>query len=135
MIYELFFPVYRTHINYSFTEYVIKTSNVKPFYTIVTYIKAVQDGSMNLDIPIRNMLGNLLLFVPYAYFYYIWKKPDPYQFLLSTTGILLATEVLQMALRVGFFDIDDILLRLAGAAAAYYILRSCHGRKKADHLN
>lgn len=49
-------------------EYIKYSSNFVPFKTINTYINALQDGTMNRDIPIKNLLGNFVLFLPMGIF-------------------------------------------------------------------
>ena len=54
-------------------EYIKNSSNFVPFKTINTYIRALFDGSMNIDIPIKNLFGNLFMFLPAGIYlpYYI----------------------------------------------------------------
>lgn len=42
--------------------YIKRPSNFVPFKTISTYIKAVFDERMNMDIPIKNLVGNFIMF-------------------------------------------------------------------------
>lgn len=65
----------RGHIwtDLSLIEYISSSSNFVPFKTISTYITAMFDGSLNIAIPIKNLLGNLILFSPMGIYlpYYI----------------------------------------------------------------
>ena len=108
--------------NISLRDYIVSTSNIIPFKTIRMYIMAIFDNSMNLDIPIKNLLANLIMFMPYAFFMYEYTKINSRLFFCVTVSMLLCIETLQMFLRVGMFDIDDIILNGGGAMLAYYIL-------------
>mgnify|MGYP003415948985 FL=1 len=45
-------------------EYIKYSSNFIPIRTISEYIKAIFEGSINIDISIKNLVGNLILFSP-----------------------------------------------------------------------
>lgn len=74
---------------------------------------------------IKNVLGNMLLFLPYGFFigYYL-KSEKAYLPLILTIIASLAIETVQMAIgRV--FDIDDIILNIVGGLlgfSLYYLL-------------
>lgn len=106
-------------------QYAQMHGNLIPFRTILEYIKAIADGSMNLNIPLENLLGNLLLFFPMGiYLPYFYKNADTMRKFLSIMLILvLLVETIQFATKTGAFDIDDILLNLTGAAAGYLLWR------------
>ena len=48
--------------------------NLVPLKTIVGYIKALADGSMNRYIPIENIVGNLLVFMPMGFYLPFFNK-------------------------------------------------------------
>ena len=52
----------------SLIEYIKSSSNFVPFKTISAYVKVIFYGSMNMDIPIKNLAGNLFLFLPMGIF-------------------------------------------------------------------
>ncbi|MBR1865992.1 MAG: VanZ family protein [Lachnospiraceae bacterium] len=107
----------------SFQEYAVRTSNFIPFSTIVNYITALKNHTMNVSIPIKNIGGNLVLFMPYAYFVYYFKHPNLKTFIIVSFGLLFMIEIMQLFLRVGTFDVDDIILNLMGAILIYVVLR------------
>ncbi len=69
----------------------------------------------------KNVLGNMILFMPYGFFisYYLQnKKPHLTVFLTFIASISI--EIVQMVIgRV--FDIDDILLNVLGGFCGYYL--------------
>ena len=115
----------------SFIEYIQFSSNFVPFQTISIYINALFDGSMNIDIPIKNLLGNLLMFLPMGiYLPYLVKKVNKLgKFTVSMIMFLLSIEMIQVVTRLGSFDIDDLILNLVGALIGFGIWKTKIVRK------
>lgn len=94
------------------------TNNFIPFREILRY-------NIGSRLFIKNILGNMLLFLPFGFFvsYYLEIK-KPYIPLLLTLIASTAIECVQMVIgRV--FDIDDIFLNILGGVLGYvmyYIL-------------
>ncbi len=107
----------------SLLEYIKHSSNIVPFSTIVMYIQAINDGTMNIDIPIRNLLGNFVLFLPMGIYlpFFIKKLNKIGSFILSMTMILFIVEIIQLLTRRGSFDVDDFILNLLGALCGFVI--------------
>jgi glycopeptide antibiotics resistance protein len=91
-------------------------ANFVPFKTIVPYLF----GS-NLIISGSNLAGNIALLVPVGLLLPLvfksinWKKA---LMLAVTAG--LAIECLQVILRVGIFDVDDVILNALGVMVGYW---------------
>ena len=104
-------------------EYARMHMNLIPFRTIGGYIKSIFDGSMNLNIPLENLRGNLFMFLPLGiYLPFFQKKIDSLKkFILGMTSIFLIIEIAQFLTKRGSFDIDDLILNLAGAVIGYLI--------------
>lgn len=102
-------------------EYIKATSNFIPFRTISLYMKGITDGTMNIDIPIKNLIGNLLLFAPMGLYLTcgIKKISDIKNYIAFIIVILICIELGQLFLRRGSFDIDDFILNLTGAVLGY----------------
>lgn len=107
----------------SFLEYIKRFSNFIPFRTIGGYIRAVKESAMNLDIPIKNIVGNLLLLFPMGiYLPCLFKRFRTIgKFIVSILIMLLVIETLQILLRRGSFDIDDIIMNVTGAIIGFAI--------------
>lgn len=99
------------------------SANFVPFETITIYIKAIFDGSMNINIPIRNLFGNLLMFLPMGIYlpYYVKRANKRGVFIIAMFGMLLLIEVIQLITRLGIFDVDDLILNMVGALIGYGI--------------
>lgn len=103
----LFYVVTFQDVNYG-------TNNIIPFKEILRY----EVGSKMF---IKNILGNIILFIPFGLFVsYIMKTRKFYPILIITiitSGVIEYTQ-----LKIGrTFDIDDILLNLIGGILGYLI--------------
>lgn len=72
-----------------------------------------------------NIAGNVLVFVPFGFFVPMMVKKGTYKnlFVVCSLAFLfsLFVELAQLFLKVGAFDIDDLLLNTAGAIAGYIL--------------
>lgn len=91
-------------------------SNFIPFKEIFRY----EIGS---SLFIRNIIGNILLFLPYGYFAADYLKPKKiYTCLFLTMLVSVTIELVQ--LNIGrTFDIDDVILNSCGGVLGYYLYR------------
>ncbi len=88
------------------------TNNFIPFREMLRY-------NIGSRLFVKNVLGNMLLFLPYGFFvsYYL-KNQKPWLTLGLTVIASFSIELVQMAIgRV--FDIDDIMLNLLGGYFGY----------------
>lgn len=95
------------------------TSNFIPFKEMFRY----QFGS---DLFLRNVIGNVLLFVPYGFFlnYFLRLEKPKIPFILITI-LSLTIEFTQLCIgRV--FDVDDILLNIIGGMLGFYLFFFCN---------
>ena len=101
-------------------DYISRSVNLIPFKTIGNYIRY---GNVFRGLAIRNIGGNLLLFLPMGFFlpilFPIFRKL--WKTVLVIGGAVLCAECLQILLRRGIFDIDDLILNLTGALCGYFI--------------
>jgi len=95
----------------------VNSYNIIPFKTI---FELITNG--NLYLIIINILGNLLIFMPFEYFIIKLFKINKFSlnFLISFL-IILIIEVLQYIFKVGVFDIDDLILCTIGMMLFYII--------------
>jgi glycopeptide antibiotics resistance protein len=89
--------------------------NVIPFKTIKQYI--VNRDHFNLDTWVKNLFGNIILFIPIGIFGPLLNVRflRPTLFLESVISILFCVELIQLSTKVGSFDVDDIILNTFGA--------------------
>lgn len=72
---------------------------------------------------IRNVLGNILLFLPYGFYLSYFMKLKRLKYVAAfSLFVSIAVEIIQY--RIGrVFDIDDIILNIAGGILGYYLYR------------
>lgn len=99
--------------------------NLRPFATIDRYVLAIRAGQV-LEIAYLNLLGNIVLFMPMGVLLPLgWEMfQRPWRFFLLMVVLLPAVEALQLILRCGCCDVDDVILNLFGAILAYAIALS-----------
>ena len=97
--------------------------NLVPLKTIIGYVQALVDRSMTRSIPIQNLVGNLLAFMPMGFYLPFFSKrmAEFKMFALTVSGLIISVELMQFILRVGSLDIDDFILNLAGALISFVI--------------
>lgn len=98
------------------TDFESYSNNFIPFKEIMRY-------RIDSSLFYRNVIGNIILFVPFGYLvsYYV-KKPKYYGILILTFITSLSTEVIQMYIGRSF-DIDDILLNFIGGLFGFLIFK------------
>jgi glycopeptide antibiotics resistance protein len=75
-------------------------------------------------------LGNVVGFIPFGFILPVILKKFRSGFLIILSGFTLSlcVEVLQLIMRVGCFDVDDLILNTLGAALGYLAFFIC------DHI-
>ena len=98
------------------TDFESYSNNFIPFREIMRY-------RIDSTLFYRNVLGNILLFLPFGYLVSYYLKNTKYYIALLLTFITsVSTEVIQMYIGRSF-DIDDILLNLLGGLIGYLIFK------------
>ena len=96
--------------------------NFIPFATVISFWKMIRNDSINTDIVVRNIIANLLMFMPMGMFGQIlfrekfnkwWKNS------MFVAGVVLLLEIIQFFTFCGCADIDDIILNTVGATVGY----------------
>ena len=98
-------------------EYYLSNSvNLIPFKSINHIFRYFNFSNM-----LFNILGNFILFMPFAFFLKnLWnKKISLFSFLITMFIISLIIEVIQFITLSGSFDIDDIILNVGGAVCSF----------------
>ena len=91
-------------------------SNFIPFREIFRY-------EVGTRLFVRNIIGNILLFLPYGYFASDYLKSKSVCLICLLTAIISVTiELVQ--LKIGrTFDIDDVILNTCGGLVGFYLYR------------
>src|SRR5713226_2386456 len=96
----------------------IVRSNYVPFKTILPYLR----GYPTWIDAIRNLLGNIILFMPLGFLLPLLYRPISWKSVLGiAVAFSLCIETLQLVLRAGIFDVDDILFNTLGVMLGYLV--------------
>ncbi|WP_171692059.1 VanZ family protein [Paenibacillus germinis] len=85
--------------------------------TILSYIFY----ESNKNIVIRNVLGNLVLFLPFGFLLpmFVRRKLNYVTIIILSFLMSLVLELVQLFAEVGSFDVDDLLLNTIGATFGF----------------
>ena len=98
------------------TDFESYSNNFIPFKEMMRY-------SLKSKLFYRNVIGNIVLFVPYGYFVsYYCKLNKMYLCFIITFITSLSIELIQMGIGRSF-DIDDIILNVIGGIIGYVIYK------------
>jgi glycopeptide antibiotics resistance protein len=77
---------------------------------------------------IVNILGNILAFAPFGFLLPLIHKRYRRFFKIMFLSLLfsLTVEAIQLYLKVGIFDVDDLLLNTLGGLLGYLVFSICH---------
>lgn len=112
----MFFEQY----TFDWKSYYTYSINLVPFKTIYGYL----NKSLNTNVVITNLVGNVIAFVPMGFLMpIVFKKINNYKktILMSVvTSVLI--EIIQLLLKVGSADIDDVILNTFGGIIGFMLL-------------
>ena len=110
-----------------FTVYLHTHFNPVPLRTIRRFSRLLRPPVRPylLRIAIRNLLGNIVLFIPLGYFLpqVSARLRKFWLTFLAVAFIITTIELAQLFFMVGTCDIDDLILNLAGASLGYGLFR------------
>ena len=89
----------------------------------VTLFKELTRYQVGSRLFYRNIVGNIIMFIPFGFFTSYYLKLDKKRFIFYLALIVsVAIEFIQ--LKIGrAFDVDDIVLNMIGSFAGYYLYR------------
>lgn len=97
--------------------------NLIPLRTITQYIE--YRDHFNFMTWFKNLFGNIVLFIPIGVFAPLLSRGCVrfVRFIVTALAILLIVETVQLVTRVGSFDVDDLILNMAGALIGWIGIR------------
>jgi glycopeptide antibiotics resistance protein len=100
-------------------------TNFVPFETITLYLRCLRYNYIGMAIPMTNLFGNFMLFMPMALLLpcLFSSMRTWWRFCLLMPLMLLAVEGLQLILCCGSCDVDDVILNLSGTLLVYFLIR------------
>ncbi len=96
------------------TPYVTPRYNLIPFRTIMDYIKQEMNNLINTKTVCRELFGNIFLYLPIPIFLTFLTNKSTKRIILISLIIIVIAEGLQGLLKVGVFDVDDMILNSIG---------------------
>lgn len=88
----------------------IRNINLIPFRSISPYLRNITE-----PYAFKNIIANILVFIPLGFFVSNKNSKNVFKALIICLGVILSIECIQLILKIGFFDIDDIILNFIGA--------------------
>ncbi len=95
---------------FDFDREINRTVSLVPFATIINYYENV-----NIYIAILNVVGNVVIFVPFGVYLALYSEKSSFGKLFSSVFLTsLLVEVIQFIFCIGIMDIDDLILNTLG---------------------
>ncbi len=129
MLYLLLFQRIGWNADTSYSQWIQQSINLVPFRTIREFIRMVRahtaSGSTDYALAMRNLGGNVVLFVPLGVFLpLLFHRQRHFRtFLLSVTSGIVLVEMIQLFCMLGSCDNDDLICNIYGAACGFGIWR------------
>jgi glycopeptide antibiotics resistance protein len=97
------------------------TVNLIPFRTVLFYLS----GGLSLHLAVWNLAGNLALLGPLGFLspYVFPKVQTARQVFVLSFLVSLGIEAVQLLTGLGSFDVDDLILNVAGAMLGWLVYR------------
>ena len=110
--------------------------NLKPFSMIRRYTKGYFKGIVSFERFWMNIIGNFILFMPFAFFLPILfeKQKNFFVFFFTVAFMSSVAEVLQVVFMTGTGDIDDLMLNTVGACLLFGFLKTKAGKKLVEFI-
>ena len=131
MLVLLFFQRIGWDNGLSYAEHFRYQTNLIPMRTVIELIGNIRDNTVYAELSVRNLIGNILLFVPLGIFLpAIWKKQRRFGWFFPTVAAaIVCVELIQLFTMLGSCDIDDLIFNTAGASIGFAIGRTRLFRK------
>ncbi len=88
----------------------LRNINLIPFRSISPYLRNITE-----PYAFKNILANILVFIPLGFFVTNKNSKNVFKALIICLGVILSIECIQLLFKIGFFDVDDIILNFLGA--------------------
>ena len=88
----------------------LRNINLIPFRSISPYLRNITE-----PYAFKNILANILVFIPLGFFVSNKNSKNVFEALIICLGVILSIELIQLLFKIGFFDVDDIILNFIGS--------------------
>lgn len=127
----------RTVSGLSMLQYIRHCSNIVPFATFGEYIILLAQGRLEIQYVLLQIAPNALLFFPLGILMPLcFDKFKSFKAILTLIPYFFIIEICQLLVKIGSFDIDDVILYCCGMIfgyAVYKLISKCvlHRQDKA----
>ncbi len=119
----------------SIKNYFTYNFNMIPFKTINNYFLAYRNHNIAFINLFYNILGNVIAFMPLAFFLpRLFKEEKWYTYFSFTTCCILFIEIMQLVTNSGSFDIDDYILNMLGFIFLYILINNRFIKDRLDKV-
>lgn len=88
----------------------LRNINLIPFRSISPYLKNITE-----PYAFKNIIANILVFIPLGFFILNKNTKNVFKTLVICISVILSIECIQLFFKIGFFDVDDIILNFIGS--------------------
>lgn len=88
----------------------LRNINLIPFRSITPYLKNITES-----FAFKNIIANIVVFIPLGFFVSQIKPKNLFKMLVICLSVILSIELIQLFFKIGFFDVDDIILNFTGS--------------------
>lgn len=88
----------------------LRNINLIPFRSISPYLKNITE-----PYAFKNIIANILVFIPLGFFISNKNTKNVFKTLVICISVILSIECIQLFFKIGFFDVDDIILNFTGS--------------------
>lgn len=88
----------------------LRNINLIPFRSISPYLNNITE-----PYAFKNIIANILVFIPLGFFVSNKNSKNVFKTLVICISVILSIECIQLLFKIGFFDVDDIILNFIGS--------------------
>ena len=105
-------------------EYINTSTNFVPLKSIMSYLHLLINGDISLIEIFFNLFCNIILYIPFGFVLPIinlelLKQHRLYKLMFT---LIIIASLIQIILKIGFFDIDNVILQMIGVMIGYHFL-------------
>lgn len=94
----------------------IRNINLIPFRSMSPYLRDITE-----PYAFKNIAANIVIFIPLGFFISNKNPKNVFKALIICLGVILSIELIQLFFKIGFFDVDDIILNFIGSLLGVFI--------------
>lgn len=94
----------------------LRNINLIPFRSMSPYLRDITE-----PYAFKNIAANIVVFIPLGFFISNKNPKNVFKALIICLGVILSIELIQLFFKIGFFDVDDIILNFIGSLLGVFI--------------